>query len=123
MGGRFSGAASDASAEQLAGVGADIRSGLYSLGVTVWEMVSGKPPFHGSAAELMDQHQHAAPPFEKLRDKPQPIRPLLEVLLAKDPNQRFQNPAQLQQAPMEVRGASESGSRLTANELSSADCL
>src|SRR5260370_7393726 len=119
MGGRFSGAASDASAEQLAGVGADIRSDLYSLGVTLWEMVSGKPPFHGSAAELMDQHQHAAPPFEKLRDKPEPIRALLEVLLAKDPNQRFQNPAQLQQALRKVRGAIESGSRLTANELRS----
>jgi serine/threonine protein kinase len=45
-----------ASPEQFGGVGADIRSDLYSLGITLWEMLIGKPPFQGSAAELMYQH-------------------------------------------------------------------
>ena len=56
-------------------------------------MLSGKPPFQGSAAELMDQHQRAALPIEKLRNVPGPVIALLNVLLAKDPSQRFQNPA------------------------------
>jgi serine/threonine protein kinase/tetratricopeptide (TPR) repeat protein len=117
--GSFVGTPAYASPEQFAGLGTDIRSDLYSLGVTLWEMLSGKPPFQGSAAELMDQHQHAAPPFVKLTNIPEPIIPLLDVLLAKDPSQRFQNPAQLQKAITKVRAAIGSRSRLTADELRS----
>ena len=118
--GSFIGTPTYASPEQFAGLGTDIRSDLYSLGVTLWEMLSGKPPFHGSVAELMDQHQRAAPPLAKLRNIPEPIMALLDVLLAKDPSQRFQTPAQLQQALTKVRGAIGSGLRLTADELRSA---
>jgi TolB-like protein/Flp pilus assembly protein TadD len=117
--GSFIGTPTYASPEQFAGLGTDIRSDLYSLGVTLWEMLSGKPPFQGSAAELMDQHQHAAPPFDKLTNIPGPIIAFLQVLLAKDPSQRLQTPAQLQQALTKARGAIESGSRLTADELRS----
>ena len=118
--GSFIGTPTYASPEQFAGLGTDIRSDLYSLGVTLWEMLSGKPPFQGSAAELMDQHQRAAPPVEKLRNVPEPVIALLDVLLAKDPSQRFQNPAQMQKALTKVRAAVASGSRLTADELRSA---
>jgi len=51
--GSFTGTPGYASPEQFAGIGTDIRSDLYSLGVTLWEMLSGKLPFQGSAAELM----------------------------------------------------------------------
>jgi serine/threonine protein kinase len=118
--GSFIGTPTYASPEQFAGLGTDIRSDLYSLGVTLWEMLSGKPPFQGSAAELMDQHQHAAPSFDKLRDIPGPVIALLQVLLAKDPNQRFQNPVQLEPALTIVREAIRSGSGVTADELRSA---
>jgi serine/threonine protein kinase/Tfp pilus assembly protein PilF len=118
--GSFVGTPTYASPEQFAGLGTDIRSDLYSVGVTLWEMLSGKPPFHGSAAELMDQHQHAALPIEKLKGVPTPVITLLEVLLAKDPSQRFQTPTQLQHALKKVREAVSSGSGLTADELKSA---
>ena len=115
--GAFIGTPAYASPEQFAGVATDIRSDLYSLGVTLWEMLSGKVPFSGSAAELMYQHQRVEPPIEKLRNIPEPIIALLQVLLAKDPNQRFQSPAQMQQALATVREAIGSGQKLTANEL------
>jgi serine/threonine protein kinase/Flp pilus assembly protein TadD len=117
--GGFIGTPGYASPEQFAGIGIDIRSDLYSLGITLWEMLSGKLPFQGSPTELMYQHQHAAPPSEKLKNVPAPIVVLLEVVLAKDPSQRFQGAAQLQKALPKVREALASGSRLSANDLRS----
>jgi serine/threonine protein kinase len=57
--GGFAGTPEFASPEQFAGVQADIRSDLYSLGVTLWTMLIGQTPFRGTAAELMYQHLHA----------------------------------------------------------------
>src|SRR5262245_14747464 len=53
--GAFVGTPAFASPEQFAGVGVDIRSDLYSLGVTLWEMVTGKAPFRGTPSEVMAQ--------------------------------------------------------------------
>ena len=70
MPGVFAGTPEFASPEQFAGVPVDIRSDLYSLGVTLWEMVTGKAPFRGTPAEVMYQHQHAPLPLEQLDDRP-----------------------------------------------------
>jgi serine/threonine protein kinase len=118
--GAFAGTPGYASPEQFAGLGADIRSDLYSLGIALWEMLSGKLPFQGSSAELMYQHQHAALPIEKLRGVPAQVIALLQVLLAKDPNRRFQTPAQLRKTLPKVREAIDSGVRLTTDELRAA---
>ena len=85
------------------------------------EMLSGKLPFQGSGAELMYQQQHAALPMAKLKNVPAPIVMLLEVLLAKDPGQRFQSPAQLRKAVSKVREAIGTGSRLTTAVQPSTD--
>jgi serine/threonine protein kinase len=96
--GAFAGTPEFASPEQFAGVGADIRSDLYSLGVTLSEMVIGQTPFRGTSAEVMYQHQHAPLPLVQLKDVPQPVLVLLELLLEKDPAQRFQTPNELLKA-------------------------
>src|SRR6476619_5722084 len=83
--GGFAGTPEFASPEQFAGVGVDIRSDLYSLGVMLWEMLTGQAPFRGSPAEVMHRHQHGPLPVEQLRGIPQPLVVLLEVLLEKDP--------------------------------------
>jgi len=59
--GVFAGTPEFASPEQFAGVGVDIRSDLYSLGVTLWAMLIGHTPFRGPSAEVMYQHQPRAP--------------------------------------------------------------
>src|SRR6202043_4157695 len=110
--GAFAGTPEFASPEQFAGVEVDIRSDLYSLGVTLWEMVAGKTPFRGTPGEVMHQHQHAPLPLEHLEAAPQPIIVLLEVLLEKDPARRFQSPAELLEVMPLVRDAIDAGRRL-----------
>jgi hypothetical protein len=115
--GAFAGTPEFASPEQFAGVHVDIRSDLYSLGATLWEMVTGKSPFRGTAGEVMHQHQHAPLPRERLKDVPQPVVVLLEVLLEKDPRRRFQNPAELLKAMPTITDAIETRRRVTAQSF------
>ena len=110
--GVFAGTPEFASPEQFAGVPVDIRSDLYSLGVTLWEMLIGRTPFRGSSVEVMYQHQHSPLPLEQLESVPQPIVVLLEVLLEKDPARRFQSPAELLEVMPLVRDAIHAGRRL-----------
>ena len=63
--GCFAGTPEFASPEQFAGLGVDIRSDLYSLGVVLWNMVTGHALFVGSPAEVMYQHQHALSPIQQ----------------------------------------------------------
>ncbi len=86
MAGAFAGTPEFASPEQFAGVGVDVRSDLYSLGIVLWEMLTGKVPFSGSAAEVMYQHLHTPSPVERLKGIPQPAVILVETLLKKDPH-------------------------------------
>ena len=111
--GAFAGTPEFASPEQFAGVGVDIRSDLYSLGVVLWEMVTGQAVFRGSPAEVMYQHQHAPLPFDLLETVPQPVVVLLDVLLEKDPGRRFQSPAELLKAIPTVTGAIDARRRIT----------
>src|SRR5262249_33894792 len=112
MPGVFAGTPEFASPEQFAGVAVDIRSDLYSLGVTLWEMLTGQAPFRGSPAEVMHKHQHAPLPVEQLNGIPQPLVVLIEVLLEKEPARRFQNPAELLEVMPLVKDAIDAGRRL-----------
>src|SRR6202030_2902153 len=117
MAGAFFGTPEFASPEQFAGVGVDIRSDLYSLGVALWEMLTGHAVFRGSPPEVMYQHQHAPLPLEQLEGVPQPIVVLLEVLLEKDPGRRFQNPTDLLKAIPTITGAIDARRRITRQSL------
>ena len=115
--GGFAGTPEFASPEQFAGVGVDIRSDLYSLGVVLWEMVTGHVVFRGSPAEVMYQHQHAPLPLERLERVPQPVVILLEVLLEKDPGRRFQSPAELLKVMPRIADAIDLGLTITPQRL------
>ena len=115
--GAFAGTPGFASPEQFAGIGAEIRSDLYSLGITLWEIATGKTPFRGTAAEVMYQHQHAPLPLEQLTDVPQPVIVLVEKLLEKDPAQRFQTPNELLTAIPRITGAIDARRRIARQSL------
>ena len=117
--GAFAGTPEFASPEQIVGGDVDIRSDLYSLGVSLWQMLTGRVPFRGTAAGVMSQHQHAPLPVEELESVPQPVVSLIEVLLDKDPKRRFQTPAELLKALPTIRGAIDEGLTITYQSLGS----
>jgi len=88
-----------------------------SLGIVLWEMVTGGTPFRGSAGELMYQHQHTPLPLEQLKSVPKPVVTLLEMLLEKDPARRFQNPTEMLKAMPAIAGAIEAGRGITRRNL------
>src|ERR1700726_2203638 len=117
MAGDFAGTPEFASPEQFAGIGVDIRSDLYALGVMLWRTVTGRSMFRGSPYEMMYQHQHAPLPLEELEAVPQPVVVLLEVLLEKDPVRRFQNPAELLKAMPTITDCIGARRRITRQSL------
>jgi serine/threonine protein kinase/Tfp pilus assembly protein PilF len=102
--GAFAGTALFASPEQCAGGEVDTRSDIYSLGVTLWEMLTGNVPFSGTTAEVIRQHIGAPLPLDRLGQMPKPVVALLQSMLEKDPGRRPQDPSVLQ---VEVNTAKE----------------
>jgi DNA-binding NarL/FixJ family response regulator len=76
------------SPEQAQGVPLDARSDLYSVGVMLFEMLTGAKPYVGnSAVEVMQQHVHG--PRPQLPSEMAALEPLLEQLMARERGRRF----------------------------------
>jgi len=89
------------SPEQLSGKHIDGRSDLFSLGVMMFEMLTGEQPFGGdSLASLMYQITNEKhPDINRLReDLPKCIKPIIDKALQKDPKKRFQTGAEFKEA-------------------------
>ena len=70
----------------------NIRSDIYSLGVVMYEMLSGKPPFEGNFPALFRMHtQDEVPPFSSNLNVPQQLSTLINKCLEKNPDNRYQN--------------------------------
>ncbi len=81
------------SPEQIKGSEPDPRSDLYSLGVTLYEMVTGRRPFQGdSEYSVMVAHLEQTPmaPVEIVPGVPHALSDIIVMSMAKDPAQRFQ---------------------------------
>jgi serine/threonine protein kinase len=78
------------SPEQAAGAATDERTDLYALGIILYQMLTGDKPYVGATTDdILEQHRSAALPT--LGAELAAYQPLLNKLLAKDPNQRFGN--------------------------------
>lgn len=74
----------------------DVRSDIYSLGVSFYEMLSGHPPFQGSYQELTEAHlSQPVPRFDSSLNIPQSLESIVMKCLAKDPDYRFQTSQEL----------------------------
>ena len=78
-------------APEAAGGTIDHRSDIYSLGVTLYHMLAGRPPFEGEMLELLQQHREAPPPLEPLEGLPAAVIEAVTRCLEKDPDARFQS--------------------------------
>src|SRR6266700_2534390 len=82
------------SPEQIRGEPIDRRSDIYSLGITLYQLLSGKAPFQGqSDFALMNAHINTPPPplTDAHQDIPKSIEQCVLKALAKDPARRFQS--------------------------------
>lgn len=113
------------SPEQVQGKPVDVRSDLYSLGVSMYHLLSGRPPFEADDPLAMAvKHLHETPPplavARPTGDLPDWLPPVIDRLLAKSPADRFASPAELAQVIRRglLQEADNDSDTVTATSLS-----
>lgn len=94
----MSGTVSYLSPEQAVGKSIDSRTDLFSVGIVLFEMITGRVPFEGrTATETVDRIVHdEAPPIASLRsDVPGELARIVSRCLEKDPERRYQSALEL----------------------------
>jgi len=95
------------SPEQVKGESTDARSDLYSVGVSLYELVTGRKPFQAeSDYSIMSAHVKDAPkaPIEFQPGIPPTLNEIILIAIAKDPAQRFQTADAFRNALSSVHG-------------------
>jgi serine/threonine protein kinase len=80
----------------------DVRADVYSLGATFYFLLAGRPPFgsSGTVAQKLVSHQLRAPDSVRIHrpETPEGLAAVVARMMAKDPAERFQTPADVYEA-------------------------
>ena len=88
------------SPEQVKGDEIDARADIYAVGVMLYELIHGEPPYTGSMASVLHSHVYETPrPSTAI---PQPMMEVIWKAMAKDRSQRYQSCEQFSGALIEV---------------------
>jgi serine/threonine-protein kinase len=83
----------------------DGRADLYALGVVLYHMVAGRPPFQGSTPQILHAHLYDPPPPPSSLSQVSPgMEAIILKALAKEAGQRFQTGAAMAQALASLSG-------------------
>jgi serine/threonine protein kinase len=85
------------SPEQSRGDKVDARTDVYSLGITIYEMLAGRVPFDADSA-MSVLHQHIHDPHPPIDGISRGVQNVIDRALAKDPEKRFQTPLEFAEA-------------------------
>jgi serine/threonine-protein kinase len=110
------GSASYAAPEQIKGLPVDSRTDIYALGITLYELLAGRPPFQSKVLfelEMAHVHEVPPPPTAHYPHIPRAAVDATMRALAKDPNDRFGSVEEFMRALPDLAGVPYVGS--TAN--------
>jgi hypothetical protein len=112
MSGVFIGTPAYVAPEQVLGNAIDVRTDLYSMGVVLYEMVTGRVPFDANTPmTMLTKHAYEPPPSPRTinPDLPPVVEPVLLRALAKDPADRYQSATTMAEALARVAVQIEQG--------------
>jgi eukaryotic-like serine/threonine-protein kinase len=110
------------SPEQVQGKTLDGRTDLFSFGIVLYEMATGRLPFQGGSSGLILEailNRNPVPPLRLNPDIPQAFQEIIHRAIEKDSNLRYQHAADMRAELQRLKRDTESGRRVVEKETES----